>query len=107
VKRKMERKNIKTIDIDSYCVKLTMSNISKFDITFYLESENGETYDIFDPEMSETQELFSQYDYLELCKNGSLYGYIGNTSYDIFIGETAYPDKEWKKIINEAKEFQK
>ena len=84
---------------EGYCVKITKENAEKFPFTYAITyDEQGNTFDLTDLDDEENKKVFKKYDFLKLCKNGSLYGYIGNTSYDIEYSDIPYSDKDWKEI---------
>jgi hypothetical protein len=84
---------------EGYCVKITRENVTKFPYTYAVTyDEDGNTFDLTDIEDEENIKIFNKYDFLKLCKNGSLYGYKGDTSYDIEYSDSPYSEKDWKEI---------
>lgn len=79
-------------------IKIFETDLKNFPIQYVLEEE-GVSYEIGDNK--ESHKLFEEFDYLELLKDGRLYGVKGNTSFDIIIDvdkDAGISDEDWKAI---------
>lgn len=64
--------------------KITKENVKNFPIQYVLDRDDGEgDFELGNNE--ETMKLFERYDYLVINSSCNLYGYKGNTSFDLLI----------------------
>lgn len=84
-------------EIDS--IKLIKEIAKEMDCQYVL-GDMGQ-FDLFDTDDPQISDLFDDYDYIWLFKDGTLYGHYGSVMEDINTDVYPYSDEEWNFIKSE------